>query len=96
MPGLRHVLRALEHHMLKQMRKTGAPFTLVPRTNIIINRNRHDRDRVIGIQDYAQVVGKRVLLYFKRRQFKGLGHKVLRYPKGGNLTSREGAVFTLA
>ena len=50
------VLRSLEHQVLEQVRKTGAPLPLVPRPDVVGHGHRHDRRRAIGRDDDAQAV----------------------------------------
>ena len=50
------ILRALEHQVLEQVREAGAPFPLVPRSDVVGHGHRHDRRRAIGRDDDAQAV----------------------------------------
>ena len=42
--------------MLKQMRKAGPAFAFIPRTYVVVNRDRDYRHRMIFIQNYAESV----------------------------------------
>ena len=63
-----HVLRALEHHVLEEMREPGAAGTLVLRSDVIPDRDVHDWRRVILGQDHAEPVRQRrdLILEFRR------------------------------
>ena len=54
-----HVLRALEHHVLEQMRKPGSSRLLVSRADVVPHGQMHDRRRMILGQDHAQPVRQR-------------------------------------
>ena len=56
MLGFFDVFRTLKHHMFKQMCKPRFVCALIPRTDIVINRHSHDRNRIVLIQDDAQPV----------------------------------------
>ena len=62
MPRLWHIRRPLEHHVLKQMSKPRAPLALVTRADIVIDRDRHDRYRVIAVEHNLKPVRKGVFL----------------------------------
>ena len=53
------VLRALEHHVLEQVREPGAARLLVLRADVIPDLGVHDRRRVIFEKDDLQPVGQR-------------------------------------
>ena len=55
-----HVLRALEHHVLEQVREPGAARLLVRRTDVIPEVHRHQRQPVILGQDHVEAVRQRV------------------------------------
>ena len=85
MPFGLDVLRALEHHVLEQVREAGAARLLVLRPDVIPDLGVHDRRRVILEQDHLQPVRQR-------------GHRVveLRRTDGGaarpdRATSSDGA-----
>ena len=50
------VLRSFEHQMFEQMREAGSPLALVPRPDVIGDRDRDDRRSPIGRDDHAQAV----------------------------------------
>ncbi len=56
------ILRALEHHVLEEMREARMPRLLVPRAHIKRHAQRHGRRRVIFREHYAQTVLQRELL----------------------------------
>ena len=56
------VLRALEHHVLEQVREAGAPLLLVLRSDVIPLIHVDDRQLPIDVQDHLQSVRQRVLL----------------------------------
>ncbi len=51
--------------LLKEMCESRAPGPLVTRTDVVINRDRHDRDRVIAIEHDAKPVREAVFLDLK-------------------------------
>ena len=53
------VLRALEHHVLEQVREAGAARPLVLRADVVPDRHVHDRRRVILGEDHPQPVRQR-------------------------------------
>src|SRR6266550_1871046 len=57
--ALLHVGRALEHHVLEQVREARAARPLVARAGVVPHVHRHDGRRVILRVDDAQAVGKR-------------------------------------
>ena len=68
-----HVLRALEHHVFEQVREPGATRLLVPRADVIPDRDVHDRRRVILREDHPQPVRKcRDLVIELRRMDRGV------------------------
>ena len=56
------VLRALEHHVLEEMREAGAARLLVLRADVIPELQVHDRRRVIFGEDHRQPVRQRECL----------------------------------
>ena len=54
--GFRNVLGALKHHVLEQMRESGAAFGFVARTDVIVNADGNDRHGLILIEDDPQSV----------------------------------------
>ena len=62
------VLRALEHHVLEEVREPGAARPLVLRADVIPDRDVHDRRRVILGQDHAQPVRQRRDLVLELRR----------------------------
>ena len=62
------VLRALEHHVLEEVREPGAARPLVLRADVIPDRDVHDRRRVILGEDHAQPVRQRRDLILKLRR----------------------------
>ena len=58
----RHVLRALEHHVLEQVREAGAPGGLVGRADVIPQVDGRQGQPVVLGEDHGQAVGQRVLL----------------------------------
>ena len=65
MRGFRHILRALKHHVLEEMRETGAPFGLVARSDVVINTDGNDWHRLVLIEHNAQSIVESIL--FNRR-----------------------------
>ena len=57
-----HVLRALEHHVLEQVREAGAPRLLVRRADVVPEVHRDERQAVVLRQDHLEAVRQRVLL----------------------------------
>ena len=57
-----HVLRALEHHVFKQMRESGVAGQFVPRADIVGNAQRNGWRRMVFREHHAQTVLQRVLL----------------------------------
>ena len=51
-----HVLRALEHHVLEQVREAGAPGGLVGRTDVVPDVDRDERQAVIFREDHLEPV----------------------------------------
>ena len=62
------ILRALEHHVLEQVRKARAPPLLVLRSDVEPLVHVHDRQLAVDVQDHLQAVGERVLLELEFRQ----------------------------
>ena len=50
------VFRALKHHVLEQVRESGAAGALVAAANVVRNVNRVDGRAVVGHKNYAQTV----------------------------------------
>ena len=59
--SLRHILRALKHHVLKQVSKAGTPLGLVARANVVVNADRNYRNGFVLVQDDPQSVVQREL-----------------------------------
>ena len=66
-----HVLRTLEHHVLEEVREPRAPRLLVPRADVIPDRDVHDWRRVILREDHPQPVGERRDLVIELRRMDG-------------------------
>ena len=60
--ALAHVLRALEHHVFKEMRKSRVAGQLVSRSDVVDDAERHRRRRMVFREHDAQAVLQRVLL----------------------------------
>src|SRR6185503_12446924 len=58
----RDVLRGLKHHVLEEVRKTGAARFLVGRTNVVPEIHRDHWQSVILGEDYVETVRERVFL----------------------------------
>ena len=54
-----HVLRALEHHVLEEVREAGAARLLVGGPDVIPEVDRDERQPVVLGQDHAQPVRQR-------------------------------------
>ena len=67
MSGLRDICRALKHHVFEEMCKPRAALALVARTDVVIDRDRNDGDRVVLVQYDAQAVFQRVFFDRERR-----------------------------
>ena len=78
-----HVLRALEHQVLEQMREAGAARLLVLRSDVIRQVHVHDRRRVILGQDDGEPVGQRRDLILELRRTRRRGRRL----DGGGGTS---------
>jgi hypothetical protein len=63
----RHVLRALEHHVLEQVREAGAAGVFVGRSDVIPEVHRDEREPVVLGEDDSQPVGKGIHLVFEIR-----------------------------
>ena len=63
-----HVLRALEHHVLEEVREPGASRLFVGRTDVIPEIHGDERQPVILRQDDLEPVRQRELLEFERRR----------------------------
>ena len=74
---LGNVLRALEHHVLEKMGKSGPTFFLIARTDIIINGDRHHGNIVILGQYYAKAIGKSELFDRRWWEFESFCHVYL-------------------
>ena len=59
------VLRALEHHVLEEMREAGAARLLVLRADVIPELDVHDRRRLVLVQDDDQAVGQHQALVLR-------------------------------
>ena len=66
----RHVLRALEHHVLEQMRETGAARLFVRRADVIPQVHGDHRQPLVPAQDHVEAVRQRVLL---ERELRDVG-----------------------
>jgi hypothetical protein len=71
----RHVLRALEHHVLEEMRKAGASFLFVCRADVVPEVDGNDRQAPILAQDDVEAVRQRVLLERDPRDVAGWGRR---------------------
>ena len=82
------VLRALEHHVLEEVREAGAPRLLVLRADVIPDCEVDDRRRVIFGQDHGQPVGQRrdVVLKLRRAEPRPSAGQ----SGGGDAASRRG------
>ena len=58
----RDVLRALKHHVLEEVRETGAPLVFVRRPDVIPQVDRDDRQTAVLAQDDVEPVRELVLL----------------------------------
>ncbi len=67
---LADMLRAFEHHVLKQMREAGAARPLIQRPHVIPEVDGDERQPVIFMRDHRQAVGQRVLLVLDLRQLE--------------------------
>jgi hypothetical protein len=56
------VLGALEHHVFKKVGKAGAAYLFVLGTDMVPDVDRHQRYRVVLMQDDIKPVGKGYLL----------------------------------
>jgi hypothetical protein len=80
----RHVLRALKHHVLEEVREPGAPLRFVRRTDVVPEVHRHNRQPIVPSQDDVEAVRQRVLL---ERQAGNAGS---RWRSGSRLGPRGG------
>ena len=62
------VLRPFKHHVLKQVRKSGAAGTFVSRTDVIPDIGRHQWKPVILVENYVQAILERVFFVFDLRR----------------------------
>ena len=64
-----HVLRALEHEVLEQMREAGSSGLLVGGADVVPDVDGHDRHRLVLMQDHVEAVGELELpeRHLKRR-----------------------------
>src|SRR6266542_2149620 len=69
-----NVLRALEHHVLEKMGKSGSTFFLIARTDIVINGDRYHRNGLILAQYYAKAIGKSELFDRRWWEFESFCH----------------------
>ena len=60
---LRHVRRALEHHVLEEVGEPGAALGLVAHADVVEDAHRHDRHAPVGGEDDAQPVVEREPLH---------------------------------
>ena len=56
--ALPHVLRALEHHVLEEVREAAASFDLTARADVIPDVDRHERCGVVLVDDYREPVAE--------------------------------------
>ena len=56
------VRRPLEHHVLEEVRETGAPRLLVLRADVIPDVDRHGRNGVVLVEDHVEPVLQLVVL----------------------------------
>ena len=54
--SLAHVGRALEHHVLEEVREPRAPLDLVSRANVVVDGHRDSRDGVVWVHHHTQAV----------------------------------------
>ncbi len=85
----RHVLRALKHHVLEEVREPGAPLVLVGGTDVIPEIDRHHRQAALGAENDLEPVRQRVLLELQTRNIgRRRGAAVLR-ERGRQARDRE-------
>ena len=79
-----HVLRALEHHVLEQVRKPGAAGLLVLRPDVVPQLHVHHRRRVVLREDHREPVGKRrdLVVELGRGHRRGHDGGIERDPRG--------------
>ena len=56
--------------MFEEMGKTRAVIAFVSRTDIVVNSDGYDRNRIIRIKNDSKAVREAVFLNFERRQFE--------------------------
>ena len=92
----RHVLAALEHHVLEQVREAGASGLLVLRADVIPELQMDDRRRVILVEDHRQAVRQHRVRVF---EFGRTGPRVHRrgrqQPAGEAQTDRQNTARNL-
>ena len=69
---LAHVLRALKHHVLEQMREAGAALCLVHRPDVIPQINGNQGQAMVFVQQHGQAVWQRVTLIGEGGHLQGL------------------------
>ena len=80
--ALRHVLAALEHHVLEEVGEAALPALLVARADVVHDRDR-DRGRgVVDVDDDAQPVGERRAPEVEVELDRRLGHGRRRAVRG--------------
>jgi hypothetical protein len=55
------MLRSFEHQVLEEMRETGMPGMLVLRSDVVPDVDRHNRTRVILMEEHVESIAQRVL-----------------------------------
>ena len=75
----RHVLRALKHHVLEEVREPRPSLVLVGRTDVIPEVDRHHRQPALGTENDLEPVRQRVFLELNARDVgRGRRSAVLR------------------
>ncbi len=69
---LAHVLGALKHHVLEQMREAGAALCLVHRPDVIPQVHGNQGQAMVLVQQHGQAIGQRVALIGERGHLQGL------------------------
>jgi hypothetical protein len=82
-----HVLRALKHHVLEEMRETCPAGLLVRRPDVIPEVHGHERKPVIFAQDHVQAVRQRELLVVNFQRAAGGRSSVRRSRLRGGLVA---------
>jgi hypothetical protein len=65
------VLRALEHHVLEQVREPGAPGIFVGWSHVVPQVHGHHGEAALLAQDHLEAVRQRVLLELEARHVGG-------------------------